>query len=215
MRSHLAVTTAASDLQILTVAELRLAAGVADSSQDTALAAIGLNVAAAIMAACSVSVGSGAEPTLKKEQLTETFFKVDTCELVLSRRHNVTVVSLTQDGAALSPSEYSVDSEAGILVRLSSGVPTKWCASSVVVVYDAGFETLPSDLKLAASEYVRSIWLSRDRDPLVKSEKIVVPDVRETQREFWVGAVPGSGGSGPVPDAIAAHLQRFRNWSVW
>ncbi len=62
MLSVLAVTVAATDRTLLTVAERREAAGVSDGSQDTKLAALDLRNSAAIMTEC-VCDASGVSPT--------------------------------------------------------------------------------------------------------------------------------------------------------
>ena len=95
MRSALKVTTAATSLQLLSDVELRAAAGVSGTDQDDVLAAEGLRVAAAITMACNVAVGAGGEPTLLQETLEETFWSVRGDNLILSRRHNVELLSIT------------------------------------------------------------------------------------------------------------------------
>lgn len=210
MRSTLAVTTAAADLHLLSADERRSAAQVSGSASDTVLDAMSLNVSAAIMAECNVAAGAGAEPTLKRETLTETFYSVSCCDLALARRHDVAITSITENGTVLAASDYLVDAEAGLLARLEGDLPRRWCASKVIVVYQAGFATVPADLKLAASEYIRSVWRAKDRDPLVKAERTTIPDVRETERQYWVGAVPGET-DGAVPEAIGGKLKRYRN----
>ncbi|MER9710176.1 hypothetical protein NKJ13_07890 [Mesorhizobium sp. M0174] len=215
MLSVLAVTTPASDRSLLTQAERREAIGVTDSSQDTRLAALDLRLGAAIMAECNVAIGAGAEPTLLQETLTETCRRVDAAVLVLARRHNVEITSLIEDGVTLTNEvSFTVDPESGLVTRLSDDCPRRWCAGKVVVVYKAGFVTVPGDLKQAAMDFMRLAWAESKRDPALKSEVVDIPDVRRVERGYWVGSVPGQSSEGAVPDIVAGQLTRFRNMMV-
>lgn len=216
MRSTLVVTTKATDLTLLTEAERREAAGLAadDASKDTALEALDQRIAAAIMSECNIAIGNGAEPTLRKETLTETFYSVYLDRLVLARRHNVVITSLTDCDTVLTGSDYIVDPEAGIVSRLRSDCPSAWRASKVAVVYTAGFEDIPADLKFAAIDFFRAEWLAKSRDPLVKRVQTDVFEVESTTTDYWVGSVPGQAREGAVPDMVAGQLKRFRNVRV-
>lgn len=211
MNQILTVTTPTGDLQLLTTSEMRAAAGITDATQDDALAALSLRVAAAITAECNVAVGAGYEPTLKQETLTETFRAVNAECLALSRRHNVTITSATVDGTLYDAAEYEVQSESGLLFRLSNDFRVKWCGRKITVVYQAGFSTVPADLKMAAMEFVGIAWREMGRDPSLKSQEIDIPGVERVKNDFWVGVVPGLSYEGTVPGQISGQLQRFRN----
>jgi hypothetical protein len=211
MRQILTVTTPAADLHLLSVDEMRAAAGVTGGSQDAALQAMSLQIAAAITAECNIAVGAGAEPTLKEERLSETFRCVSESKLFLARRHNVSIVSVTVNGTALDADDYEVDAEVGILYRLYGDNQYWWYASKIVVVYDAGFATIPSDLKMAATDFFRLAWLEKSRDPALKSQEVDIPGVERVKTDYWVGAVPGMAGEGVVPAVVAGQLQRYRN----
>jgi hypothetical protein len=217
MRQILTVTAAAADLHLLTVDEMRAAAGITGSGSDAALQAMSLKIAAAITAECNISVGGGAEPTLKKETLSETFrFGQDSYQrlwpkLVLGRRHNVAVTSVTVDGVILDSDDFEVEPEHGLLYRLYNDRQYDWCARKVVVVYDAGFTTIPSDLKMAATDFFRLAWLEQSRDPSKKRDEVDIPGVAHTVTDFWVGSIPGQSSEGSVPDIVAGQLQRYRN----
>lgn len=216
MRSFLTVVAAASSLSLLTPEEMRVAAGLvsSDASQDAALAPLGLRVAAAIMAECNIAVGTGGEPTLLKETLSETFYGVRADNLVLARRHNVAITSVTDRATTLDAAEHVVDPESGILTRLSNDCPIRWCATKLVVVYDAGFTDVPGDLKQAALDFFRYAWLEGKRDPALKAEVIDIPDVERVEKTWWVGSVPGQSYEGAVPDIVAGQLKRFRNFTI-
>lgn len=212
MRSTLVVSTKAGDLSLLSDAERKEAVGANDDSLNDQLQAMDLRLAAAIAAECNVAIGKGADPTLRKETLTEIFWDVRVCDLMLSRRHNVAITSLILDGETLTADiDFIADPESAILTRLSSDVPVQWCATKIVVVYNAGFETVPDDLKQAAIDFMRLAWQEKDRDPSLKSEVIDIPDVRRVERGYWVGSVPGLSTETAVPDVVAGQLVRFRN----
>ncbi|TGT72912.1 hypothetical protein EN802_13620 [bacterium M00.F.Ca.ET.159.01.1.1] len=216
MRSFLTVTGAAGDLTLLTIAEMRAAAGLAvgDASQDTALQDMEAQNAAAIMSECNIAIGAGAPPTLRKERLTETIYQAYAENLTLSRRHEIDIISIVEDSVTLLDADFQVDPESGLVTKLCDDYPVCWSAKKIVVVYDAGFVTIPGDLKKVATDFLRTTWRERKRDPLVKSQRVRIYDVDETQQDFWVGSVPGQSVDGPVPDVVAGALARFRNQPV-
>ncbi len=212
MIRFLEVTSEADSLQLLTIAEMRVAAGLesTDTSQDTALNARGLAVAANITSECNVAVGAGFDPTLNQETLRETIYNFRGEQLVLSRRHNVTITSITADGSLLDAEDYFVNTETGIITLLSDDTPIRWCYRKIVVVYVAGFEEVPPSLKQAASDYFRAMTLETARDPYVKSETIDVVGVEVRTTDLWAGTLPGAP---TIPAIVSGQLTRFRNTS--
>jgi hypothetical protein len=214
MDSRLVITTPADDLLLLTPEERRTAAGVTVADYDDMLEAMDLIAAAAIMDECNIAVGAGSDPTLKRETLTETFRNVTADCLMLARRHEVTITSDTIDGVALQTSEYEVDPESGVLRRLDGAFYCPWYAMTAIVVYHAGFTTVPAALKGAASAALQSIWSRSRRDPAVKAQEIDVDGIDRVRTDYWVGTVPGQAGFGTLPDFVIAQLKRFRNAAV-
>lgn len=206
----LTITTPAVDLQLLSIEEMRELAGVTGAGQDDALNRLGLRIAADICAECNVAIGAGKTPTLKQETCTEIFRDVCTWTLILSRRHDVDIQSVTVDGEALASDDYEVDAESGLLARLCDDDRKQWRGRKITVVYKAGFETVPGDLAHAAADYFRLAWSESSRDLAVKAERVDVPDVEEHEITYWAGALPGTG-EGPVPDIVSGQLARFRN----
>jgi len=214
MRSILTVTAATEDRQLLSIEEMRAAAGLEDddSSQDDVLEAMGLRVADSIMAECNIVVGGGSiYPTLWRETLSESFWRLRDHNLMLSRRHAIEISSIVADDETLGEGDFEVDPESGIVMRLCGDEPIRWCATRVVVTYDAGFEELPDDLRSAALEFFRLMWREDDRDPALKTEEIDIPGVRNVRRDYWVGSVPGQSSEGAVPAIVAGQLKRYRN----
>ncbi len=205
MPSVLTITTAATDRSLLTIEELRLAAGVKDSCRDPDLLIIGNQAAGAIVGGCNIRRAGAAPATLRRETLTETWrhgrrhHHGHPKHLMLSRRPVVSIASVTVDDVVLSQDEYLPQDAAGILTRLRSDQEWPWFGSKTVVVYDAGFETVPDDLKLAASKMVRLLSADNSRDPYAK--RIEIPDVELV--DYWVGPINGTA----LPDDVTDILQ--------
>lgn len=179
-----AVTTQAADLSLLTAAELRVAIGVA-SAQDQVIEQLGRRVASAIVAACRIVAAGAVPPTLRLEEVSDAFRLKSPVERVfLSRVPVVQLLSIVENDATLDVADYEVDVGAGIVTRLSSDNPTCWPCGKIVVAYRAGWETVPEDLKLAASKLAAVFWAEGSKaDPGLKRESI--PGVID--REWWVG----------------------------
>ncbi len=61
---------------------------------------------------------------------------------------------------------------------------------------------------------MRLTLAERGRDPSLKSEVVVIPDVRRVERDFWVGPIPGQATESAVPEIVAGKLTRFYNPTV-
>lgn len=211
----LTVTTPATDALLMTQEQMRLVAGLAvdDASQDEALALLNARISAEVYDACGIAIGNnGKEPTLRQETLTETFRCPPFGPLILSRRHNVEIVSVTVDGVLLDGAGYEVESEAGLLHRLAESQRCVWRGAVIIVVYKAGFETVPPALVGAASDLIRFRRSEIERDPLIRSQRIRVDGVEEVQTDYWVNSVTSGSASGAaIPPNVAAALSRFTN----
>ena len=205
----LKVVSPAANLSLTPIGALRVAAGLAasDASRDAELEALGLRISAEIVSACRVAVGSGGEPTLRRETLEETFQHPRTSALVLSRRHQVEVNSILINEQVLDAAQYWTDEESGIVRRVNE---CTWFAGKIVVTYDAGFADVPADLAGAVTDYARLRLSAAARDPLVRGESVEVPDVMTTRTDYWVGEVPGAKAGG-LPAQISSQLRRYKN----
>ncbi|MCV9960736.1 hypothetical protein OIU34_02390 [Pararhizobium sp. BT-229] len=212
MSSLLVATTPAADLQLLTIEELRAAAGVSGTSQDADLTKKGLRIAAGIAEACKIRPGQTSVPTLKQETLQETFRECDDEDLILSRRHNIEIISVLIDGTTVDASGYEIDPEAGVLSRLCYDRLTIWRGNKISVAYRAGFSSVPDALKRAAEDFLRHLWLEGQRDPSVKASEVEIEDIDRVRTEYWAGTIPGQGGGNVVPDFVLSQLSRYRNW---
>ena len=213
MRQSFTVTAAASSTLLLTIAQLRAAAGLqpTDNTRDPGLTELGKRISADIMTACQVASDGVHPPALLSETISEVHWLRRSDDMILLGRRFVSSIStLTEAGTAVLTVDYSLDKEAGILERLREAAPSRWSPGQVSVTYIAGFtpENLPGDLVGAAMDLAR-LRLSADSvDPLEKATTITIPDVETRRVERWVGAVPGSA-SGPLPEDIMARLTRF------
>jgi hypothetical protein len=208
MNSILTVTTAATDRALLTTAELRDAVGA--SLTDPQLTTLGNRVAAAIARACGVTEGGAVPVTLRLETLTETFRARHLCRrhLMLSRRPVVAISLVTEDVTIVVAGDYELDAPSGLLHRLSSRKLTEWPAvSKIVVVYSAGYDTVPDDLKDIAARLAATWAINRGRDLTLKRER--VDGVAE--QEFWVDPDADS----VLPDDITAALRRGGYVNDW
>ncbi|TIP07803.1 hypothetical protein [Mesorhizobium sp.] len=216
MRSVFTVVAPAADPSLLTIEQLRVAAGlpVGDASRDADLTELGKRVSADIATACQIRGDGVHTPTLRSEAVREVFRQRGCDDLLfLSRRFISDLTSVTEAGTALVDTDTVLDAEAGLLYRISGTCDLPWRRGDAVVEYTAGFDEVPADLAGAAMDLAR-LRLSADaRDPLVKGESVEIPDVRTVRQDYWVGAVPGST-VGSVPADILAKLSRYINAAV-
>lgn len=128
-----------------------------------------------------------------------------TPQLVVSQWPIIAVESVTENGTALVDGEnYRVDYASGRLIRLNQQpYPTYWNAWPIVATYTGGFATIPADVQDAVIRLVKARYMSRDRDPFLKSENI--PGVRDAS--FWV---PTGSDAGNMPPAVADILDNYR-----
>jgi hypothetical protein len=227
VNSILSVTTPAPDLALLTIEELRAAVGVKDNSKDDALTTLGKRVSGRITAACNIVEGGVIPPTLRLETLTETFLMAHwgafhhtpinshywrnpreqpsaLDPMVLSRRPIVSVSSVDESGTMLDPADYQIVPSKGELIRLFNGLPSSWWrGQKITIVYEAGWEAVPENLKRAAEQLARDYWFQQARDPAVR--QINVPGVVE--RQYWVG----SPNDPDISQEIMDMLRDYRN----
>lgn len=203
--SQFSVTTPAADLALLTVAELRAAIGVTDTSKDAELAILGLRVAAAIARQCSIVSDGVNPPTLLSETCTEIFRWSGGCgPLPLSRRPVTAITSVTVDGTVIDAADYEIGNGAN-LHRLSSDERTYWACGKITVVYVAGYAAAPPDLKLAASKLVTALYSETARDPSLKREDLY----GVLEREYWVAPSDDPLLTKEISELLAPYKQHW------
>jgi hypothetical protein len=99
--------------------------------------------------------------------------------------------------------DFLVDAKNGQLTRLfTDGYPRSWPPLPIVVQYNAGFSTIPGDLRRAAIRLVQTHWFARSRDPLIRQENVE----GVYSATYWFGT--GPGGEPDFPADIGAMLER-------
>jgi hypothetical protein len=201
--SKFSVTTPATDLSLLTIAELRAAVGATDGSQDAELAIVGRRVSTAIARQCNIVDDGVNPPTLLQETCTE-IFRWDGCgPLSLARRPVTSITSVTIDGVVSDAADYEIVGR--YLYALTDDEVTDWQSGKITVVYVAGYATAPDDLKMAATKLVTATNAESTRDPSVKREEI--PGVMEV--EYWVAPSGDSFLTQEISDLLSLYVERF------
>lgn len=100
--------------------------------------------------------------------------------------------------------DYMVDLARAQLVRLdvNTGLPRKWDSYQTVIVYSAGFETIPEDIEDACSRLTKKAFWQRGRDPSVMQQN--TPLVGEVR--YWVNPTP----DGNLPADIVDLVDNYR-----
>ncbi len=137
-------------------------------------------------------------------------FHGDRNALQLSRWPLISITSVVETIAnvqttLVNGTDYIADMKHGQLIRLDSyGRPTKWNTDPVIVVYSAGYATVPADVFDTVIEMVKQRWYAQTRDPAIRSRN--VSGIMETS--YWFGSGPGSDGG--LPPDIQARLDKYR-----
>lgn len=204
MHSTFTVTSAASDTSLLTIEELRAAAGVTGSAEDARLQTLGRQVSLSIAAQCGVAADGINPATLLSETCSEVFRLRDkSASIRLSRRPVTTIASVVENDETLAADGYELDKASGLLRRLCDDSPSNWPCGKITIAYTAGHATAPADLKLAASKLVTALYAETARDPSLKRER--VDGVSEL--EYWVAPSDDPLLSQEIRDLIAPYKQ--------
>lgn len=124
--------------------------------------------------------------------------------LQLSRYPVVSIVSLTEEGTALTEeTDFVVDARPAHLMRLSGGQVVCWNCTPKVVQYEAGYAEIPGDLQDAVTRMVRNRFRAKGRDSFLMSESI--PGVRDSR--WWIAT---GNDAGNVPPDIADLISSYR-----
>jgi hypothetical protein len=179
----LTIDVPAYDYNLLTIEETRVAAGLSssDSSQDALLNPLRAYISAAIAKACNVPAEQGVPPTLREEEVTETFrLKSRNTAIFLGRMPVIEITSVTEGTTVLSAADYEVEGQG--LYRITGDTSTCWACGEISVSYVAGWFLVPEDLRYAAIKFVQAESAQGSRDPQLK--RIRIEGVSE--REYWV-----------------------------
>lgn len=197
------VITPAVNRQLLTIEELRWAVGAQGNASDAFLSSIEPRAALTICSYCRVARAGIAIPTLRDEKVQDVVRDADgKSKILLSRMFVSAIQSVTEGTTALLPEEYEIDQSSGILLRLSDGYPSVWPSNPVTVIYNAGFTTVPDDIKAAASRIVADHFNASGRDPGLKREYVIGVG----EYEYFGTAKPNA----PLPSDVASMLAPYR-----
>lgn len=201
------VSTPAGSYNLTTLSAVKSDLGITDTSNDTYLTTL--------ITRASQTINQYCNRVFVSEGMTETFYPDREyysyqlsggipC-LQLSRWPLISVTSVTENGTALvEGTDFLVDKENGRLLRLDTlSYPTEWPTWKTVVVYTAGYATVPGDLEEACSRLVRARYMAKTRDPFLKSER--VEGVGEST--YWVST---DAASGNLPPDIADAVDNYR-----
>lgn len=207
--SSISVITAATDRNLLTIAQLRAAVDVTGSAYDAKLTELGLRISDLFAKVCRVEEDGVNPPTLLAETVKETWRKqsywmqgawpfadseVKRSALYCKRFPVTSVTSVVSDGTTLTEgTDFELRKADGAIVRLSGGQPTILYSWKIEATYVAGRATVPSDLALAAAQMAQVLWWQSGRDPNEKSNQ--VDGLGKSERfghAFSEGAVPSS-----------------------
>lgn len=206
MDKFLTITTPAADRTLLTLDELRAATGQADGRRDGDLLRLNERLAAALARVCRIAAVPPTPPSFRLETLTEEFRPCRAPRaLYLSRTPVTTIVSVMENETALTASDWKLDPGTGELLRLSNDYVVAWCARKITVAYQAGWDIVPDDLKLAAAMTARLLWADEDsagRDPNLKRERIE----GATELEYWVPPASDPLLSAEITELLAPYI---------
>lgn len=197
LKSIITVVTAASDQLLISRDNLKIDLNITKDSYDAYLTRA--------IAAASSDIAIYCGRVFNRETVDETYYlDEDRDVLILSRYPVSSITSVLVDGVAVDSSEYTVDKENGLLIRLDEddATPVIWEEGTVVVRYVGGYAAVPADLQTACGDIVKGMFYSRQRDPTIRSETI--PNVYQASYRV-IGP-----GEGDYPIEISSVLNRYR-----
>lgn len=198
MYSILTVTTAATSYDLTTLANVKDELSVTDGASDSILRRYVTSASAAASQYCNRVF---AAETISEQflpmpnQRATRFVSGGVPSLQLGRWPLISVTSVTEDDVLLVvDTDYTINSTNGQLLRIGSdGLPIKWPPVEIVVVYVAGYATVPSDLEDAVIRLVTKRWSAKGRDATEK--QISIPGVIEKQ--YWIATGNEAGNFSP------------------
>jgi hypothetical protein len=164
----LTVTDASKNYDLTRLATVKAEMGIIDRDHDEKLQTM--------ITQASDIVASFCNRVFALETVVETF-RVTSCtqRLILSRYPVTAIVSIVENGTALTADQYEIDLQAGIIERLASNCVTRWGSGKTIVTYSAGFhlpDDAPEGVERATILLVKQYAASGDRDPMIRSESI-------------------------------------------
>jgi hypothetical protein len=197
------ITLPTDDRSLVSLEDAKAALGITGTSSDDAVLSAILRASDLISRQCGLDAVGNTPPSLKSEDITETFRGTWGCSLMLSRGFVSTIYMVTEGTAELGETDYFLQGR--MLTRLRSDDNAAWTAGKIVVEYAAGFSEVPEDLQQICLDVIREQWSAASRDPLLRSE--TVDGVG--RMDFQVGGL-ARDTRGALPPALAAALHPYR-----
>lgn len=200
-------TTAEGTLDLLSIDELRAAAGVDNDDHDGDLIVLGEAAGQIIANFCKVRAADDSVPTLMAQDLIETFYldyPVD--DLVLAKRPAV-LTSCLSDASAVDLGDCRMSGQAGVLRRFD----TRWTGDVVSVSYRGGFDEVPAAVKLAAKAMVKTLYAASQAAASTSGAVRSLTLDGVGQVSYDTGST-ASSGEDPLPIHIKALLAPYANY---
>lgn len=159
----LTVTTPAATRDLVTLASVKAQLDTTTKDKDENLSAWISQASAAVEAYCN-SVYS--RETVQQTDRTRGYVGEG---IILERKNAPSIVSVTEDGVALTTDQYELDGH--VVYRLSDDERSSW-TGKVVIEYASGFSlaAMPANIQRAVILTVNQYRMGMTRDPQVRSE---------------------------------------------
>jgi len=199
----------AGSLALVTVEQAKATLGIdaADTSQDTALAALIDHVSAAIHRYIDrILVQQGYRDQFR--YVANWMFVGEPLQLwqypVALDEDGYPVAAVVQDGVTVDATLYESNDERGLLYSIDASGAYGWTGLLITVDYTAGYDPIPEDVQAAALDWLTARWHSEGRDPTLRSE--TVPDLLA---QTYAGSDPmaATGIPGTARDLLAPYMR--------
>lgn len=197
------ITLPTEDRSLVSLEDAKSALGITGTASDDAVRSAILRASDLICRQCGLDAIGNVPPSLKSEDITETFRGSWGHPLMLSRGFVSAIYMVTEGTTELGETDYFLQGR--MLTRLRSDTEAAWTCGKVVVEYAAGFDDVPEDLQQICLNVIREQWSAASRDPLLRSE--TVDGVG--RMDFQVGGL-ARDTRGALPPALAAALHPYR-----
>jgi gp6-like head-tail connector protein len=205
MRSKIVIEEPAESKNLTVLPTVKAELGITTDEHDAVLEGF--------ICQASDIVASYCDRVFARETVTEHFwperrsFYENWDSLVLSRTPVEEIISVTHDNSVLVTGDYEIDSNAGILYRMTALSVFDWCVHTAVEVqYTGGYlllDDLPRGIERATILLVKDAFFARSRDPRIKTES--TPSIYSV--DYWIGA---TGTAGDLPPDVIALLAPYR-----
>jgi uncharacterized phiE125 gp8 family phage protein len=164
----LTIVNAADSPDLATLAVVKAALGITGTEEDLALRPLITNASVAIATACN--------RTLVAETVEQTFRSSGGRRgLMLARYPVASITSIMEGGLTLTADDYELDTDSGLVERLSGDRHSCWSSGTITVTYVAGYDIdeVPADFVQAVVTLIAQYRSQAGRDPLLRAVDVV------------------------------------------